>query len=250
MGDWRPVDPGAGRSLVEQVRARLQARITSGTLRPGDRIPSEHELASAFEVSRATVREAVGGLVASGRIVRRAGVGAFVSRPTHRVEAGLERLDSFVSLVAQAGGVAATRSTRSWRGTADARLAKRLEVRPGAPILVLERQRTVDGQAAMRSLDYLAQERLPPGFEPETLEGSLLARLERDLGRHVRWSRAEVSVTLADAEVAEALDVAPGTPLLVLGERFVDDRGDVVYCSDQHIRTDVLECVLVRRRDE
>jgi GntR family transcriptional regulator len=250
MGDWRPADPRDGRSLVEQVRVQLLARITSGVLRPGDRIPSEHELGAAFGVSRATVREAVGGLVASGRIVRRAGVGAFVSKPAHRVEAGLERLDSFVSLVAQAGGVAATRSTRSWRTTADAPLAARLEVQPGAPVLVLERQRTVDGQAAMRSLDYLPVERLPPGFDPKTLKGSLLARLEHDLGRHVQWSRAKVSVTLADAEVAETLDVAPGVPLLVLGERFVDDRGDVVYCSDQHIRTDVLECALVRRRDE
>src|SRR5438445_10801599 len=60
-------------SLVEQVRERLLAELTTAKLEPGAKLANETELAERFEVSRATIREAVRGLMDAGYVTRRHG---------------------------------------------------------------------------------------------------------------------------------------------------------------------------------
>src|SRR6476646_4468866 len=63
----------------EQVAERLAADIRSGALAPGERLPSERELARQLEVSRASVREAIGALQVQGVVETRPGAGTFVA---------------------------------------------------------------------------------------------------------------------------------------------------------------------------
>jgi len=65
----------------QQVADQLRQLIVSGTLSPGDRLPVEGELSSAFGVSRSTVREALRSLSSQGLIhtVRGVAGGTFVS---------------------------------------------------------------------------------------------------------------------------------------------------------------------------
>jgi len=64
--------------IIEQVRDL----VTSGRLRPGDRLPSERELSQALSVSRSSVREAVRAMESLGLIEARAGEGTFVASPS------------------------------------------------------------------------------------------------------------------------------------------------------------------------
>jgi DNA-binding FadR family transcriptional regulator len=63
----------------EQIAERLAADIRAGVLRPGDRLPSERDLARTLEVSRASVREAIGSLQVQGVVETRKGAGTFVA---------------------------------------------------------------------------------------------------------------------------------------------------------------------------
>src|SRR3954454_15521681 len=63
----------------EQIAERLAADIRSGLLAPGERLPSERELARQLEVSRASVREALAALQLQGVVETRAGAGTFVA---------------------------------------------------------------------------------------------------------------------------------------------------------------------------
>jgi DNA-binding FadR family transcriptional regulator len=63
----------------EQIAERLAADIRSGLLAPGERLPSERELARSLEVSRASVREALAALQLRGVVETRAGAGTFVT---------------------------------------------------------------------------------------------------------------------------------------------------------------------------
>src|SRR6201995_1046488 len=63
----------------EQVAERLAADIRSGLYAPGERLPSERELARSLDVSRASVREAIAALQVQGLGETRPGAGTFVS---------------------------------------------------------------------------------------------------------------------------------------------------------------------------
>src|SRR5258708_8289159 len=53
-------------TLADRLLTQLRRQILSGALAPGERIPSEQDISLAFGVGRTTVREALGGLIASG----------------------------------------------------------------------------------------------------------------------------------------------------------------------------------------
>jgi GntR family transcriptional repressor for pyruvate dehydrogenase complex len=76
-----------GRILAERVVSELAGEIRHGSLRPGDRLPTETEAARRFSVSRTVVREALSRLQASGLVETRHGVGTFVT--ASRRESGL-----------------------------------------------------------------------------------------------------------------------------------------------------------------
>jgi GntR family transcriptional repressor for pyruvate dehydrogenase complex len=63
--------PVARRTLVEQVQDRLVQAIRAGVLTPGSAIPAERSLSDDFRVARASVREALQGLVSIGLLERR-----------------------------------------------------------------------------------------------------------------------------------------------------------------------------------
>ncbi|AUG54563.1 FadR/GntR family transcriptional regulator [Thalassospira marina] len=72
------------RRLPDEIAANLTGQISNGILRPGDKLPTEQELASNYGVARTVVREAVSQLKSDGMIQSKQGVGAFVSEPGSR----------------------------------------------------------------------------------------------------------------------------------------------------------------------
>lgn len=66
-------------SASERVAERLLSLISSGNIAPGDKLPSENELAKALQVSRPVVREALRGLAMMGIVASRQGGGCFVT---------------------------------------------------------------------------------------------------------------------------------------------------------------------------
>lgn len=67
--------------LSDQVAAQLQTLVTSNTIRPGEKLPSERELCELLGVSRTVVREAVRSLVVKGLLEVRRGGGTVVRAP-------------------------------------------------------------------------------------------------------------------------------------------------------------------------
>lgn len=77
-GDIEPVEPA-----YRQVADRLRELVLSGELQPGERLPSETDLSTMFDVSRSTVREALRVLSSTDLITTRRGVtgGSFIAHP-------------------------------------------------------------------------------------------------------------------------------------------------------------------------
>ncbi|RTZ40085.1 FadR family transcriptional regulator [Candidimonas sp. SYP-B2681] len=110
-------------SLSVQVAKSLSERIARGELKPGDKLPSEHEMVASYGVSRTVVREAVSSLKSSGLVTSRQGVGVFVLQPStampFRIDAEdlgtvneiINLLELRISLESEAAALAAVRRT-------------------------------------------------------------------------------------------------------------------------------------------
>lgn len=64
--------------LGDRLYGQILEQIASGTLRPGDKLPSENELSRAFNVSRPVIRQALVRLQADGLVATRKGLGTIV----------------------------------------------------------------------------------------------------------------------------------------------------------------------------
>lgn len=67
--------------LSDRLALRLVAQIESGALQPGDRLPTEQQMAATHGVSRTVVREAVHQLKSKALVTSRQGSGVFVAQP-------------------------------------------------------------------------------------------------------------------------------------------------------------------------
>ena len=65
--------------LAVQVAEKIRSGVLCGHWSPGERLPNEDQLCKIFEVSRGTLREAIGMLVFAGVIIRRHGSGTYVT---------------------------------------------------------------------------------------------------------------------------------------------------------------------------
>lgn len=74
-----PESPESRHHLVRRVVEQIGQSIEEHLLHPGDRLPSERELAQQMKVSRATLRHAIGYLAAMGVLKIRHGAGTFIS---------------------------------------------------------------------------------------------------------------------------------------------------------------------------
>ncbi|AFQ43116.1 FadR/GntR family transcriptional regulator [Desulfosporosinus meridiei] len=66
------------RKIYEQIVDQIGQLIAEGQLKPGDRLPSERELVERFQVSRASIREAISALEMMGLIEVRSGEGTYI----------------------------------------------------------------------------------------------------------------------------------------------------------------------------
>ena len=78
---FEPIRP---KKISEEIVEQIKTLISRGELKPGDRVPSERELASMLGVSRPSVREAIMVLDAMGFLEARQGGGTFVRTLTDK----------------------------------------------------------------------------------------------------------------------------------------------------------------------
>lgn len=80
----------------QSVQSYILELIGNGGLHPGDKVPSENELAAHFGISRQTVRHALSSMVSQGVLSRRQGSGTFVAQSTKRIGVCIKYLDTYI----------------------------------------------------------------------------------------------------------------------------------------------------------
>lgn len=225
-----------GQPLYRRIQTDLRDQIQGGVLQPGSRLGSEQELAEHYAVSRATVRQALGGLVSDGSLEIRRGLGTFVrARP---VEHSLGGFYTFSREIERHGMAPGTRVRQVGLQAADAIVAEALDVAAGTPVVALARLRLADDDPLVSETSYLPAWRFP-GLERYDFE---VVRLYETLTNHygTRPVRAHESFqpVLLSEEEADLLMREPGAPALRVDRVTYDTAGAIVEYCRSTVRAD------------
>jgi GntR family transcriptional regulator len=231
-----PLDEHSSRPLYRQVADALRDQIQQRELTPGRQLPTEARLMERFDVSRNTVRLALGVLRTEGLVVTGQGRGSFVAdvavrerpRATGTLEStvtgrGSETLARELTDVVDAQRVEVHVSTRPAPASVAARLGLRVVVRHRVHL---------SGDGPSHSSDTMVSEELAAGTAlagPGRLD-TAVAHVLAGMGHPIVRMADEVGVRMPTPNEAQELRIATGVPVLAVA-RTVFDSDDAAVLT-------------------
>jgi len=198
--------------LHAQIRQTLRDRILDGSYREHDQLPSESELMHEFDVSRITVRRALGDLESEHVIFRLPGKGSFVSKATP--VQSLARLEGFAEAMSAQGFEIVNRVLSVKRLAATADVSERLQLPPGAPVSEIRRVRLLNRAPVSLDVTYVAAAIGDRLAREDLATRDIFLILENDYGITLGHADLQLDATAADAELARCLRLERGAPIL------------------------------------
>jgi GntR family transcriptional regulator len=198
-----------------QIEDWLADAIAAGQLRPGDRLPTEHDLAAWLGVSRMTLRHALGELAQRGLVTKAVGRngGTFVAEA--KLEQDLTTLAGFSEQLRRHGKVAGATVLAAAQIPASPAAAAALGLAEGDPVHEVRRIRLADGRPMV-----IEHSLFPAALFPDLLDcrldGSLYELLEERYGLRPHRARELLEPVVAGVREAEALEVDEGAPLMLV----------------------------------
>ena len=208
--------------MYQQIADALRERIDDGRLPPGAKLPTEAELRAEYDVSRETVRKALGLLVNEGLVISARPQGHFVRRRqpmVFRPQAEFRKrpyspeMDAFMTEYSGEG-----REPRQEIEVAivepPEEVAKRLRLEPGELVAVRKRVRYLDGEPFNINDSYfpLSIVRDSEIMRPENI-GRGANEVLAELGYRQVRALDELYIRMPSPDQAHRLDLGPGTPI-------------------------------------
>ncbi len=228
-------------ALYYQLKTIIRDQVEKGMLKPGEMIPSENEFMKRYGVSRTTVRQAIGDLVAEGILERIQGKGTFVA--SQKLQQNLFALTSF------------SEDIRNLGRTPSSLEIEKGYVRPALPVadffelasseslvFFLSRVRLVDDEPVGMHTVYLPEDIAEQAdlMERDFSTGLSLYHTLEESG--VTFGEAEETLEAGSAppEASARLNIAEGAPVLLLDRLSYTPSGrpleynHMVYRSDRY----------------
>jgi len=215
--------------LYFQLFTLLKSMILDGTLPYGERIPTEEQLAKAFNVSRITAKRSMDELAKENLVERRRGKGShiiykYTPKPVEAPLVGmLQEIESMArnshATVIECDMMKPPESIRD-----------EMEIQNGGSALHLIRVRERQGLKFGYYVSWTTGVDMPP--DPTLFEHKPRLSYFRENGLEITHVTQTLSAVAATGEVAAALGVTEGSPLLSLTRRSYNRTGDSEHLRD------------------
>lgn len=207
----------------------LREQLKEGRFAQG--VPGELALMQQFAVARVTVRRALAQLAQEGLISREPGRGtrALTPQAAHHVEAapGKQQRAQLTGLLENLVSMGLRTSVKVLSLTklsAPDEVAHALQIAPGATVQKVQRIRYTK-EGPLSHITTWVPEAVAKGFDRKALTQKPILLLLEEAGVKVGRAQQSISAKLADADIAQHLDVAVGSALLAV-TRLIYDTDD------------------------
>jgi GntR family transcriptional regulator len=227
-----------------QLATLFRRRIETGQWAVGAQIPTVDVLAEEFSVARATIRQALATLEADGLIERHRAKGTFVLfRPQQGLWCEVET--DWTGLLKSRDGAKIEVLSETKTGDVEGRIHD--IGTPAERYWHLRRRHWRDGSAFLIA-EVFIDDRLRPRIPRAALKTKSSMRLIADVaGVHVADARQTLTISTADSETAQLLDIALNAPVAIVHRCAVDQNGTLVFVGIGVYRGDVVRLDLKLR---
>lgn len=198
--------------IWKAIATTIEREIAQRLYAPGEKLPTEAELARRFGVNRHTVRRAMANLAEHGLVHARRGSGVFVQfTPT---EYPLGRRVRFHQAVTASGRLPEKRCIRLETRSASEIEAEALKLESGEPVIVYEGISFADGMPVALFESIFPARRLPGMEQALAAERSVTCAFAQCGVTDYLRAETRLSAHLADAVQAGHLQLVQGAPLM------------------------------------
>ena len=206
----------------KQMYETLRGQIASGEFRPGDLLPSEHDLCRQYRLARPTVRKALDQLVADGFIVKHQGKGSIVKGAPKGI--GILSLTGTTSALSSANLSTHIILKPESRPLDEAFSFPVEPQEQRAGCFYFERLRLVNGEPVFFDITMLPDINLPRFAEYDLENRSLFDSLRTRYQIVVTGGTQQLFAIRADKRLQEYLNVRAGHPILQLNRKIETNR--------------------------
>lgn len=233
--------------IHKQISNGIRIIIASGAWPPHYRLDNEPESAQKLGVSRGTYRRAIETLETEGLLRQVRGRGTFVA------QAGLEpsvisKLSTLSEYFEAVGEEVTTHVLMKKVTSAPKTVAALLSMPPSVAVFELQRVRSTPAGPVAFLKNFVRTDFAPNIQSVDFSQHSLFATLEGRYELNIHSARRTFSAEGASDEVAERLEVEPGSPVQYLEQITYLDNGLPIEYSDVWIRSSRMRVTSVMRR--
>ena len=223
--------------LYSQLIGIVKRAIATGEMGVGALLPSEAELCGAFEISRNTVRQAIGALEEEGFVVRKRGKGTFVADPAMRRK-HVEY--SFTTEISQQGKLPSSTLVDFCVMPAEPRIRDIMGLGADERVYRFTRVRNVDGAPLIVETSYYP-EAIYPNLTRDMVQTHSFYSLLYHIGVVPVSARDSYEAVLLGEREARLLDCPAGAPAFFHRRRTTGENGRVYEYTLSHMRADRLK---------
>lgn len=224
--------------LYFQLKGLILDSIKDGTFSVGESIPTENELAAYFQISRATVRQAISELSQEGWLIRKASKGTFVTVPEQNSNY-IRSFEPFYQQVSRQNKLPSTELLNLEIIQPTKEIAKKLNLADGDKVISMFRRRFSDTTPMVTIQNYipysLCSYILSQDFTTKSLYELLMGHAETK----IKETKTVVSASLATSEDVRLLEVKTSTPMLCFHNVSTSSDGTVIDYAFARYRGDL-----------
>ena len=240
------------KSLVAQLVEILIERIKSGVYARESQIPSEHQLSTEFDVSRATIRSAIRILVERKLLFKRRGVGTFVTS-LNQLNNPLHEAEDFDRLIRKNGSVPSVSYVDVQLVEAEEQIADVLQLEPEARVLRSYKIFSADDRPViycknMISVTILGEDRAKQVIAEPRITEPFFDCLEEQCGEVTEYQVTRLRVELAANCTFPAFPYQANVPVLVLEDTGYNPADQPIWHSINLLPDNLMHLELFRPR--
>ena len=215
-----------GISAWKQISDDIETSIKSNTRKPGDKLPTEMELAKAYRVNRHTIRRSVHELVEKGLVSVEQGRGMFI--PDYVLNYKLAKRTRFSEVVSSHNKFPGGRALSGEVIKANKKVSEALTMPFEAKVCLLRTIRELDGVPIVLAAHYFSASRFPDFLKRFEEFKSVSKTLDSyGLGNYERQS-TNISARMPNSEEIASLKQPANRPVLITESVNVDSFGEPI----------------------